>query len=63
MRKAIFTVHRAWTILLSLMTAGISIAEQVVPALQGVLPPVAYAVAVVVVALLPSVLERRGSRT
>ena len=63
MRRAIFSVHRIWTGLLAVVTALVGAADTFLPAIQGLVPPVLYAVIAVAFALLPSVLERRANRT
>ena len=53
-------LRRFWTLFVTLMTAAIGAADQFMPAFQGMIPPMIYAGIAIVLAVLPSLLDRRG---
>lgn len=53
-------LRRIWSLLVLLGTAVLSAADQFLPAFLGVIPPMAYAAIAILLAVLPSLLERRG---
>jgi len=52
-------VRRVWSILLAGATAILGVADQFLPALQGIIPPMGYVALAIALAVLPSIIDRR----
>jgi len=61
-RSQFVDIRRVWGVCLTAATMLLGAADQFLPALQGMIPPVAYAALVIVAAVLPSILDRRHAR-
>ena len=53
-------LRRIWSLLLALGTAALGAADQFLPVFQGMIPPMVYVGLAIFLAILPSLLERRG---
>ena len=59
-RPWVFHLKRGWAIAITFGTVAFSAADQFLPLFQGMIPPIAYAGVALLIALLPSILNRRG---
>ena len=56
----VMQLRRIWTLLLTLGTAVLGAADQFLPMFQGMIPPLVYVSLAIFLAVLPSLLDRRG---
>ena len=61
-RPWVFRLKRGWAIVITFGTVAFSAADQFLPMIQGMIPPMLYAGIALFLALLPSLLERREKR-
>lgn len=58
-RGTLFQVRKGLSAALALVAAVAGFADQFLPAVQGLMPPLVYAGVAIFLALLPSILDRR----
>lgn len=56
----VLRLRRFWGIVLTIGTAILGVADQFLPAFQGMIPPMAYAALAIILAVLPSIIDRRN---